>query len=313
VTSAEPGSAAGLLDLVTAYQVSQAIAVLAELGIADLLSDGPMVVDELARPTGVHGPSLARVLRATASVGVFAEDQDGHFELPPLATHLRRDVLESLRDYVRLQCGDWYWRVYRGLHQSVRTGEPAVEHIFGMGAYDYLSQHPDEATLFNGAMASFAATIYRAAIAAYDFSSFATVVDVGGGHGALLAAILNDAPRTRGIPFEQPHVVAAAEQYLESAGLHDRCTVIGGDFLTAVPEGGDAYILSRVVHDWNDLTAESDPDQLRSRNEARRHRACARAGRPTRQPPLARQADGPHPAARHLGPQADETRIPSTV
>jgi hypothetical protein len=138
-----------------------------------------MVVDELARLTGVHGPSLARVLRATASVGVFAEDQDGHFELTPLATHLRRDVPESLRDYVRLQCGDLYLRVYRGLHHSVRTGEPAVEHIFGMGAYDYLSQHPDEATLFNAAMASFAATIYRAAIAAYDFSSFATVCRCG--------------------------------------------------------------------------------------------------------------------------------------
>jgi hypothetical protein len=252
----EPASPMALLDLVTAYQVSQAIAVVAELGIADLLADGPMDVVDLARASGSHAPSLARVLRATASVGVFAEDQDGQITSTPLAMYLRRDVPESLRDYVRLQCGDWYWRVYRGLPHSVRTGRPAVEHIFGMGAYEYLGQHPDEAALFNAAMASFAATMYRAAVAAYDFSEFATIVDVGGGHGELVAAVLNAAPRAHGILFDQPHVVPTARQHLESVGLGGRCKVIGGDFLTAVPAAGDLYILSRVIHDWNDSGAQ---------------------------------------------------------
>jgi ubiquinone/menaquinone biosynthesis C-methylase UbiE len=251
----QPGSAAALLELVTAYQLSQAIAVAAELGVADLLADGPKDGDELARLIGCDGPSLARLLRATASVGVFEQDGDGRFRLTASAEHLRRDVPGSLRDYVRLQCGDWYWRVYRGLRHSVQTGQPAVDHIFGMGAYEYLGQHPEEAALFNSAMASFAATVYRAAIDAYDFSRFATIIDIGGGHGALLTAILNAAPHTRGILFDQPNVVPAAERHLDSAGLRDRCAVVGGDFLTAVPDNGDAYVLSRVIHDWNDIDA----------------------------------------------------------
>jgi hypothetical protein len=254
-SSDHPASPAALLELVTAYQVSQAIGVVAELGVADLLADGPMELDELADRTGTHGPALGRVLRATASVGIFVEDADGRFATTPLAAHLC-DGGGSLRDYVRLQCGELYWRVYRGLGYSVRTGRPAMEHIFGVGAYEYLSQHPDEAALFNAAMASFAATVYQAAVEAYDFTPFATIVDVGGGHGALLATVLHAAPDARGVLFDQPHVAAAAETHLSAAGLGDRCRVVGGDFFAAVPEGGDAYLLSRVIHDWDEPNAE---------------------------------------------------------
>jgi hypothetical protein len=247
---ASPPSAT-LLQMMTGYWVSQAIYVAAKLGIADLLTNGPVDCEDLAAATDTHAPSLRRVLRALASVGVFTEVSPGSFALTPLAELLRAGTPGSMRALAIMYAEEQY-RAWGELLHSVRTGEMAFDHQFGMGYFEYLAQHPDSDRVFNEAMTGWTHQLVGAVVDAYDFSPFETVVDVGGGFGALLADILRSNPGTRGILFEQPHVVASAEEYFAAAGVTDRCTFVGGDFFAAVPAGGDAYVLSQILHDWDD-------------------------------------------------------------
>jgi hypothetical protein len=244
-----------LWRMTNGYQVSQAIHVVATLGIADLLKDGPRSADELAEATGTHASALYRILRALASVGVFAEQSDGRFGLTPLAEHLRTDVPGSLRSWAMLIGRPYYFTTWGHLLHSVKTGEPAFPHVYGMPAWEYRASHPEESALFDGAMTGLSLAEAEAVVRSYDFSGIGVLVDVGGGKGALLAAILAANPALSGILFDQPHVVADAKDLLERAGVADRCEVVDGDFFKAVPGGADAYLLKSIIHDWDDASA----------------------------------------------------------
>jgi O-methyltransferase domain/Dimerisation domain len=240
--------------MTNAFQVSQAIYVAATLGIADLLKDGPKSTDELAETTHTHAPTLYRLLRALASVGIFTET-DGRFGLTPLAEYLRTDTPGSLRAFVRLIGQQSFWRSWGHLLHSVRTGEPAFRKVHGTGPFEYWAGHPEEAAVFDAAMTSLSSGVVDAVVRSYDFSGISVLVDVGGGEGELLAAILAANPYLRGILFDQLHVVGTAEALLERAGVADRCEVVGGSFFEAVPAGADAYLLKSVIHDWDDEAA----------------------------------------------------------
>jgi hypothetical protein len=252
---------ATLLQMMTGYWVSQALHVAAKLGIADLLADGPVDCEDLAAATDTHAPSLQRVLRALASVGVFTEVSPGSFALTPLAELLRTETPGSMRALAIMYAEEQY-RAWGELLHSVRTGEMAFDHQFGMGYFEYLAQHPEADRVFNEAMTGWTHQLVGAVMDTYDFSPFKTIVDVGAGYGALLTAILRSNPGTRGVLFEQPHVVASAEEQLVAAGVADRCTFVGGDFFAAVPTGGDAYVLSQILHDWDDERWRGDPQAV---------------------------------------------------
>ena len=243
---------ATLLQMMTGYWVSQALYVVAKLGVADLLTEGPLPIEELAAATRTDAPSLRRVLRALASVGVFTESSGaGTFALTPLAALLRTGTPASMRALAIMYAEEQY-RAWADILHSVQTGETAFERHFGTTYFAYLGQHPEADRVFNEAMTGWTTQLVGAVLDAYDFSPFKTVVDVGGSYGTLLAAILRSNPTTRGILFDQPHVVAAAGPQLMAAEVSERCTTVGGDFFVAVPGSGDAYVLAQILHDWDD-------------------------------------------------------------
>lgn len=246
--------AAVLFRMVTGYYISHAIHVAATLGIADLLAHGPQSSSALAKTTGTHAESLTRVLRLLASVGVFTEPEERCFALTPLGERLRTGVPGSMRSAALLFAGITQ-EAWRDLLYSVRTGEPAFHHVFGMDSFSYMAQHPEVAANFDAAMADFTKGIASVVAATYDFSQFGTIVDVGGGNGILLEAILNAHPSLRGVLFDLPHAAERAQQRIEVVGLGERCKAVGGDFFLGVPTGGDAYILKHVIHDWDDARA----------------------------------------------------------
>jgi ubiquinone/menaquinone biosynthesis C-methylase UbiE len=234
--------------------LSAALYVAAKLGIAVLLADGAKGSEDLAQATGTHPHSLYRVLRLLASQGVFAEVESRRFALTPLATLLRADVPGSLRA-LAIRTGGLDWRPWGALLHSVRTGTPAFDHVYGMSLFAYLAQDAEAAQVFNDTMTMFTQRNTAAVVGAYDFSAVGTIVDVGGGHGALMAAILEASPRTRGILVDLPAVIEGARRQITARGLHPRCELVAGDFFESVPVGGDAYILKWIIHDWDDERA----------------------------------------------------------
>jgi SAM-dependent methyltransferase len=245
-----------LYQLGVGHYVSRALYVGTKLGIADLLADGPRTFDELATATRTHGPSLRRVLRLLASVGVFAEREDGRFELTPLAELLRKDVAGSMRSAVLLFTGIGIQDSWREIEYCVQTGQPAFRRTSPDGdAFSHMARDPEQGVVFDEAMAAFTAQTAIAVAAAYDFSTFGTVMDVGGGNGALLIGILNANPNLRGIVFDMPRVIDGAANKIAAAGLGARCDAVGGDFFELVPNGADAYLLKHVIHDWDDAKA----------------------------------------------------------
>lgn len=244
--------AVALLQMISGAWISAAIYVAAKLGIADFLKDGPRSCDELAGSTGAHARSLYRLLRGLASVGVFAEVGGGVFGLTSLAEYLRSDIPDSMRA-MAIMCGeDPYRAAWANLLHSVRTGETAFEHIYKLGRYQYLTQNPKAAEVFNAAMTSFTAQMCTAVVKAYDFSGFERIVDVGGGQGALIRTILEAHPHLSGVLFDRPPVIEGARRLIEAAGLGGRCELVAGDFFVSVPGGADAYIISHVIHNWDD-------------------------------------------------------------
>jgi hypothetical protein len=240
-----------LYQLLTAHYVSHALYVAARLGVADHLANGPRHVDELAQATRAHGPSLNRLMRLLASAGVFTEEGPGRFALTPVGDWLRSDRPGSSRATALLFAGPTQ-RAWGALLYSVQTGEASFQHVTGMDPFQYFAQHPEEAAVFNDAMTAISTQVANALPAAYDFSPFGTVADVGGGHGVLLGAILRANPAARGVLFELPPVAEGARKKIAALGLSGRCEVVGGDFFESVPAGADAYILKSVIHDWDD-------------------------------------------------------------
>jgi hypothetical protein len=244
-----------LLQMITSYWVSQAIYVAAKLGIADLLKDGPKSSHELAKSTGTHARSLYRVMRALASVGVFAEIDDGRFELTSLAAYLQTDVPGSVHAIAIMFGEEWHWQPWFNVLHTLKTGNTAFEHVHGMKLFEYLTQYAEAAQTFNEAMTSTTATFNATITIDYDFSSIGKIVEVGGGHGNLIASILKAYPTMQGIIFDLPSVVMGAKHRIEAEGLVERCEIVGGDFFESVPSGGDAYILKNIIHDWDDIHA----------------------------------------------------------
>jgi O-methyltransferase domain/Dimerisation domain len=246
---------AELVRLVGGFQVSQAIHAAVELGIPDLLADGERTADDLAEATSADPSTLYRLLRALASVGVLHQKEGRRFSLTPLGEPLRGDVPGSVRGWVRLIGRDHVWRSWGNLTHSVRTGENSFRSLHETAVWEWREAHPAESAIFDAAMMSLTAAANAAILAAYDWGRFGTIVDVGGGSGTLLAALLQASPATRGVLFDQAHVVSGAEPVLRSAGVLDRCDLVAGSFFAAVPEGGDAYVLKAIIHDWEDEAA----------------------------------------------------------
>jgi hypothetical protein len=244
-----------LQQLIQGFQVTQCIYVAAKLGIADLLQDGPHSSEDLAQATGTHAPSLYRVLRLLTAIDLLTEQEAHSFALTPLGTYLQTGVPGSMRDTVLCYSEKPPWHVWGALLHSVETGEPSFQHVFGLSIFDYYAQHLEEAVLFHNMMTEWTASVAPTVAAAYDFSAIQTLVDVGGGHGQMLASILQAHPTLHGVLFDLPKVVKGATPLLEGAGVADRCEVIGGDAFTAVPAGYETYLLSRVIHDWDDERA----------------------------------------------------------
>ncbi|MDQ6833229.1 MAG: acetylserotonin O-methyltransferase [Chloroflexota bacterium] len=243
-----------LYQLIGGFQVSQAIYVVAKLGIADLLADGPQGSDALARATGTNESALYRVLRFLVGIGLFEEVAPRHFALTGLGAGLRTDVPGSLRPNVLMILDEPKWGPWGQLLYSVRTGEIAFDRVHGVGLFDYFRAHPENAATFDAAMTSNTARSGPEITGAYDFSGIHRLVDVGGGHGLLLATILQAHLGMRGVLFDLPDVITGAPALLAEAGVAERCEIVPGDFFTAVPPG-DAYILRQIIHDWDDIRA----------------------------------------------------------
>jgi hypothetical protein len=234
--------------------IPPAIHVVAKLGIADMVARAPATVEELAAATESNAPSLSRMLKFLTSVGIFSEDASGKYHQTPLSDTLRTDHPQSTRAVAILFGSALLWKPFGELATTVATGQPAFNHVFGASFFEYLSAHPEDAAIFNDGMTSTSSIELPLIIAAYDFSAFNRIVDVGGGAGALLHGILSANPKLRGVLFDLPSVVKGADS-LRSESLAARCEIVGGDVFQNVPEGADAYLMRVVLHDWNDEDA----------------------------------------------------------
>ncbi len=238
-------SAAELRRLIDGFRASQVIHAAAALGLADLLGDESRTSEELAASTGADPRTLYRLLRTLAALGIFREEAGQRFTLTELGRPLRTNAHDSVAGWAVLIGRSYYRDAWSHLVESVRAGENAFRLAYGMSVWDYRAQHPEEGAIFDAAMASSSRLVIDSLLAAYDFGRFETIVDVGGGNGALLAALLAEYPKLRGVLFDQPHVV-------EGVDLGPRCEIVGGSFFEAVPDGGDAYLLKWIIHDWED-------------------------------------------------------------
>lgn len=244
-----------LVDSVFGFVPARVVSMAAELGLADQLASGPRTSEELAAETGLHAPSLRRALRLLTVVGVVAQVEPDRFELTELGGTLRSDVPQSVRSFVTMLCDEWAWRSWGDLLPTLRTGEIAVDRVMGKPLFDYLADHPEKAALFNAAMSDFTRAVAPAVVAGYDFSPFTRLVDVGGGNGTLLAHVLDAVPELQGVLFDLASGLESAGSVLEGAGVADRCEIVAGDFFDSVPEGGDAYLMRMILHDWDDEKA----------------------------------------------------------
>jgi hypothetical protein len=222
-----------------------------QLGIADVLARGPMQLGPLARAAGCHGPSLGRLLRALASIGLCEECSDGAFLLTAAGSVLLRDGQGSLRHWV-MWCGRHLWSEWSNLIDSVRTGESARRVAKGALGLDHLDRDTEAAGVFDSAMAELTSLVAWSVAESYDFSKSRVVVDVGGGYGELLHRVLDRHPTLRGVLLDRPHAIDGARDRFRAAGLESRCEFVNGDFFDSVPFGADTYLLKSVIHDWDD-------------------------------------------------------------
>lgn len=241
-----------VIQIATGCWASRILYVAAKLGLADHLASGPKTAEAIAGPTGAHAPSLARVLRTLASMGLFMEDAEHRFSLTPLGESLKSGAPGAARATVLTLAGDTFWRGWEHVLYSVQTGKPGFDKALGEPIFDWLGKHPDEASLFSETMIGFHGMEPDAVVEAYDFSGFKTIVDVGGASGHLVTTVLAKHRGLRGILFDLPHVVKDAPALIAARGLADRITIESGSFFDGVPKGGDCYVLSHIIHDWSE-------------------------------------------------------------
>src|SRR6478752_5355207 len=241
---------AAMMEMIIGAWRAQGIAVAAELKVADALDDGPLTADELARRVGADPDALARLMRALVGEGIFVRRGDGRFALNALGETLRSTAPMSMAGMARFVGHPAYREHWSGLLDAVKTGEAVPPKLRGMSGWEFMEQRPDLAAIFNDAMTSVSEFAVGPVVAAYDFSPYRTIIDVGGGHGRLLAAIVAATPGARSVLYDLPQVVDGAPELLETHGVADRVRVEGGSFLESVPADGDAYVLKNVIHDW---------------------------------------------------------------
>ena len=241
-----------LKDMATGWVLTRGLHVVADLGVADALGDAPMSAAGLAAAAGAHPQALERTLRLLGAHGVFAVDAGGRVSHTPASRLLRDDHPQSLRPFVRMMGLPLMRGAYEHFAHALRTGQPAVEVVAPDGMFPYLGEHPDEARLFGEAMTSKGHAHVAGVLAAYDFTPFGVIGDIGGGHGHLIQAVLDRTPGARGVLFDQPHVLAQVQ------GLaSERLTLVPGDFFTDALPACDAYLLMEVIHDWADAEARA--------------------------------------------------------
>lgn len=245
-----------MLNLIIGYWVSQMVFVAAKLGLADHLKDGPKSAADLARTTRMNPAMLHRLLRALASVGVFAERADGRFELTPLAATLESNAPGSMRAFALMMVERYNWDSWTELAYSIETGAVGLEKALGMKVFEYLDRNPEHARVFGESMSNLSAVENPAIVAAYDFSRFRKIIDVGGGHGSLLSAILTANPKLSGVLYDNPRVVENARKAPHmTKDVASRLEIVGGDFFEKVPDGADAHVMKYIMHDWNEERA----------------------------------------------------------
>ena len=257
-----------MLQIISGFWISRGVYVIARLGIPDLLKSGPRTAEELAEATNTHAPSLFRILRALASVGVLSSADGGRFAQTPVSETLVTDAPGSLRWFAVSELGQEHYPAWGNLMHSVKTGEIAFDNFFGVDVWKYFQQNPEDAAIFNNSMSSVTAATNDTILSLYDFSKFETVVDVGGGHGGLMTSILKRNPTVKGVLFDAPEVIEGARPKLEAAGVAERCETVSGDFFKAVPAGGDAYVMKWIIHDWDDEKSITILRNCRSRMRA---------------------------------------------
>jgi O-methyltransferase domain/Dimerisation domain len=254
-TAEERAAAAAVIRMISGIHISRAVYVMAELGIADILAHGPMTTADLARSARAHEPSLYRVLRLLASLGVLTEHEGRSFGLTVLGDRLRTDVPASMRSWAILIESLGGIQAFEPIIETVRTGISGVDLAHGMSIFQYLTEHPELEPGFQAAMSERSAVFAPSVAAGYDFARIRTVADIGGGRGTLLAEILRAHGHLRGVLFDLPEVTADAGDLLRAAAVADRCEVVTGDFFQGVPAGADAYVMANVLHDWDEARA----------------------------------------------------------
>ena len=246
-----PPPPAQMMQLITGFWTSCCIYSAAKLEIADQLALRPQGASQLAETTHCHAPSLNRVLRALVSVGIFNKNQEGVYSNNVLSETLRSDVPGSMKAMAIAQLGDHY-NAWGNLIYSIKTGKTAFDQVEGMPVWKYYETHPDEGQNFMKAMTGLTGAVIKNVIPVYDFSAMNTIVDVGGGNGALLMAVLNAAPQAKGIVFDEEYVVEKTQEELTKNGFDDRCSTSAGSFFDFIPKDADCYLMKMVLHDWND-------------------------------------------------------------
>jgi O-methyltransferase domain/Dimerisation domain len=241
-----------LVQMAMAHWTSHIVYVAAKLGLADHLAKGPMSAEQLAERTTTHAPSLYRLMRTLASLGIMSEDDSHRFSLTPVGDAMKSGAPGSARATILTIASPWWATGFGELMYSVQTGKSGFEKMTNMPIFDWFADHPEEASLFNETMVGIHGAEPAAVAAAYDFSGLKTIVDVGGSTGNLIATILESNPKSRGILFDKPHVVRDAPAVIKARGLTDRITIESGSFFDSVPAGGDAYMLSHIIHDWSE-------------------------------------------------------------
>ena len=253
-----------LMQMLFGAQMQRSVCLAARLGVPDLLAERAQTAEELAAKTNTHAPSLYRLLRTLASIGVFAENAEKKFELTPISTLLRSDAPNSVRDFAVMMGEDWIWQAWGELPYSVQTGGVAHEKVQGMGSFEFFQKNAEAGKVFNAAMTNFTRAIVPPFVEAYDFSGINRLVDVAGGHGLLLAGVLKANPHLRGVLFDLPFVIEGAGKLLEHEGVSDRVELVSGSFFESIPAGADAYVMKHIIHDWDDESSIKILKNIRS-------------------------------------------------
>ncbi|MEP7356430.1 MAG: methyltransferase [Anaerolineales bacterium] len=243
-----------IFQMLDGFKITQAIHAASRLAIFDALAEKTLTASELAASVGAHAPSLLRLLRFLTTIDILAEDDRQRFAATAMGQYLRSDHPLSMRPWADMFGSPTFWRSWGDLYETILTGQPAFDRNYGQGHFDFLSRHPDEAAVFNAAMTRGTARSLPAILEAYDFTPYQKIVDVAGGHGALLRGILERAPRAAGVLYEMP-AVAAEARALRGSPVEARCEFVVGSMFESIPAGGDLYVMKQIIHDWDDDAA----------------------------------------------------------